>query len=150
MSIDLANHRKSRPGRPLWSGTAFLVEALLLLVFVTRKLDVLRNALAVFAQLFAAAAGKTAESDQLARAVAAADNVAEQFAANPHAVSTVNEIDDLVVVCDVADEPRDGGVLHKATITVYERSTAEATGSVSTGDSVFSVSTARYESEVER
>ena len=133
MSIDLANHRKSRPGRPLWSGTAFLVEALLLLVFLAASL-------AVFAQLFAAAAGKTAESDQLARAVAAADNVAEQFAANPHAVSTVNEI----------DEPRDGGVLHKATITVYERSTAEATGSVSTGDSVFSVSTARYESEVER
>jgi len=143
MSIDLANHRKSRPGRPLWSGTAFLVEALLLLVFLAASL-------AVFAQLFAAAAGKTAESDQLARAVAAADNVAEQFAANPHAVSTVNEIDDLVVVCDVADEPRDGGVLHKATITVYERSAAEATGSVSTGDSVFSVSTARYESEVER
>ena len=143
MSIDLANHRKSRPGRPLWSGTAFLVEALLLLVFLAASL-------AVFAQLFAAAAEKTAESDQLSRAVAAADNVAEQFAANPHAVSAVNEIDDLVVVCDVADEPRDGGVLHKATITVYERSTAEATGSVSTGDPVFSVSTARYESEVER
>ena len=110
----------------------------------------LAASLAVFAQLFAAAAEKTAESDQLSRAVAAADNVAEQFAANPHAVSAVNEVDDLVVVCDVADEPHDGGVLHKATITVYERSTAEATGSVSTGDPVFSVSTARYESEVER
>ena len=143
MSIDLANHQRSRAGRPLWSGTAFLVEALLLLVFLAASL-------AVFAQLFSAAAGKTAESDQLSRAVAAADNVAEQFAANPQAVSAVNEIDDLVVVCDVVDEPRDGGVLYKATITVYERSTAEATGSVSTGDSVFSVSTARYESEVER
>ena len=142
MSIDLANHQRSRPGRPLWSGTAFLVEALLLLVFLAASL-------AVFAQLFAVSAEKTAESDRLSRAVAAADNVAEQFAANPHAVSAVKEVDDLVVVCDVVDEPRDGGTLHKATITVYERSSAEATGSVSTGDSVFSVSTARYESEVE-
>ena len=142
MSIDLANHQRSRAGRPLWSGTAFLVEALLLLVFLAASL-------AVFAQLFAMAADKTAESDRLSRAVAAADNVAEQFAANPHAVSAVKEVDDLVVVCDVVDEPHDGGTLHKATITVYERSSAEATGSVSTGDSVFSVSTARYESEVE-
>ncbi len=142
MSIDLANHQRSRAGRPLWSGTAFLVEALLLLVFLAASL-------AVFAQLFAMAADKTAESDRLSRAVAAADNVAEQFAANPHAISTVKEVDDLVVVCDVVDEPHDGGTLHKATITVYERSSAEATGSVSTGDSVFSVSTARYESEVE-
>ena len=142
MSIDLANHQRSRAGRPLWSGTAFLVEALLLLVFLAASL-------AVFAQLFAMAADKTAESDRLSRAVAAADNVAEQFAANPHAISTVKEVDDLVVVCDVVDEPHDGGTLHKATITVYERSSAEATGSVSTGASVFSVSTARYESEVE-
>ena len=142
MSIDLANHQRSRPGRPLWSGTAFLVEALLLLVFLAASL-------AVFAQLFAMAADKTAESDRLSRAVAAADNAAEQFAANPHAVSAVKEVDDLVVVCDVVDEPHDGGTLHKATITVYERNTADSTGSVSTGDSVFSVSTARYESEVE-
>lgn len=141
MSFDLATHRKSRPSRPMWSGAAFIVEALLLLVFLVASL-------AIFTQLFAAAAQKSAESDQLSRAVSVASNVAEQFAADPDSVSTVDEIDDLIVVCDTSDEALDSGTLHHATITVYERGTAASANSVSTGEPLYTIETANYESGV--
>ena len=143
MSFDLATHRKSRPGRPIWSGAAFIVEALLLLVFLVASL-------AIFTQLFAASAGKAAESRELSQAVSVASNMAEQFAADPASVSTVTELDNLIVVCDTTDERRENGVLHHATITVYERGQAASPESVSTGEPLYSVTTANYESEVTR
>lgn len=59
---------------PLWHGTAFLVEALVLLAFLTA-------ALAVFAQLFASARTEAARGAELSEAVAIAQNAAERFAA---------------------------------------------------------------------
>ena len=70
-----------------WHGTAFVVEALVLLAF-------LAFALAVFMQLFGAAHVRGAEERQLTQAVLLASNAAEEFAATPQAGSTSTAFDD--------------------------------------------------------
>lgn len=136
MSFDLTTQRTRRPGRPLWSGAAFIVEALLLLVFLIASL-------AIFTQLFAASAEKSIEADELSRAVAAASSVAERFAADPSAVAETNQADDLTVTCDITKTPRANGMLYEATISVYDD--AQQPGDV---NALYTITTARYESEV--
>lgn len=142
MAFDLANHRKSRSGRPLWSGSAFIVEALLLLVF-------LMIALALFTQMFSLAARQSAESDELSRAVAAASNVAERFAADPSSVQELTTSDGLVVSCDITDEVHGEGTLYHANISVYELDGSDGS-STPEGEPIYTISTAHYESGVNR
>lgn len=61
-------------GATPWRGTAFLVEACILLAIVT-------GSVGVFASLFAAASRTGAEAEQLTRAVVAARDAAERFEA---------------------------------------------------------------------
>lgn len=143
MSLNLSSHRPSYKQRPSWSGSAFIVEALLLLVF-------LMASLAIFTQLFALSAEQSAESDKLSQAVATASTVAERFSADPMSIEATEAVNGLVVQCDTSSETRDSGVMYKATISVYERDGAAVSETTPKGDALYTITTARYVSGVTR
>ncbi len=113
---------------PLWHGTAFLVEALVLLAFLTA-------ALAVFAQLFASARTEAARGAELSEAVAIAQNAAERFAAaaDPAALDGATTAtgpqtgNAYHLVIDVEPTEQAAGTLWTATIYV-DRTPAAASG----------------------
>ena len=113
MSFNLTsgNGHRFRFARTNRAGAAFIVEALLLLVF-------LAAAVAIFVRLFALSTTQAAEAEQLTRAVAAAQSAAERFAAAPDAPPMV-EIDGLRVQVSVTPEETPAGTLYHATITVF-------------------------------
>ncbi len=125
-----------------WHGTAFVVEALVLLVF-------LAFALAVFMQLFGAAHARGMEERQLTQAVLLASNAAEEFAADAAggtqsayfdgngsgSASTAGE-GAYHVTSDVTPERTEGGTLYRADIAVILRRKA-----------VYQLETARYVSD---
>ena len=135
MSFKLVSKRTQQSQAPRWSGAAFIVEALLLLVF-------LATAAAIFVQLFAHSAEKSAESIELSKAVAVASNTAERFAADPASVSETEIVDGLIVKCTTSVEERTGGNLHHATISVYR---ADTTTAGYAGEAIYTLDTARYE-----
>lgn len=143
MSLNLSNHRLTRPERPFWSGAAFIVESLLLLVFLVFSL-------AIFAQASATSIGKAGESAQLTHAVTAASNVAEHFAADPTSVEKYTSISSFVVVCDTVAEDQENGTLYNATLSVYDNKANDEPQSAATGEPVYTLTTARYVSEVSR
>jgi len=135
MSFKLVSKRTRRSQAPRWSGAAFIVEALFLLVF-------LAAAAAVFVQMFAHSAEKSAESIELSNAVAIASNTAEQFAADPSSISELETVDGLIVKCTTSVEKRANGNLHHATICVYRADTNTAGYA---GEAIYTLETARYE-----
>ena len=126
MSFELPTHRKVIGVRPRWSGAAFLVEAMLLLVFIMASL-------AVFTQLFAASAERANQSRDLTDAVAIASTTAERFAADPQGVAREFTQGRLRVVCDVRPEARQGGTMYYATISVYADAESAGDGLVASG-----------------
>lgn len=130
MSIDPPVHRKH--SLPSWAGAAFIIEAMLLLVFLIASV-------AVFTQLFAASIDQSTRSANLTKAVMAAESTAERFAVDPLSVSGSQTVDNLTVVCETKGEDTAGGVLYRATITVFAEGVEEP---------VYTLSTASYESEV--
>ncbi|MDO4399665.1 MAG: hypothetical protein Q4D27_01805 [Coriobacteriia bacterium] len=132
MSFELPTHRPATSARPGWASAAFIVESLLLLVFLI-------GSLAVFTQMFAAAAEQAAQSSTLSAAVAAAGSTAERFAADPESIEAESYEGDLRVVSDVTHEVRAGGTLYHVAISVYDANEAQP---------VYTVTTSRYESEV--
>ncbi|MBQ3302288.1 MAG: hypothetical protein IJH04_09155 [Eggerthellaceae bacterium] len=137
MSLDLVPERKSHVSRPTWSGAAFIVGALLLLVFVA-------TSSAIFVQLFAFATGQATDSVELSQAVAAAQNVAERFAADPESIDRTTQFDNLVVASDIDDEKREHGTFYTATISVYKSDVAANAEGSPSGEPIYSISTARY------
>ena len=117
MSFQLTSTTRTRASRPAWANVAFIVEAMVLLVFLIASL-------AVFMQLFSAALERSEEGGTMTGAVAAASTTAERFAADPQGVPAVAEFDDLVVTCDVTPEARDRGTLYHANIAVYRANEA--------------------------
>ncbi len=115
------------------AGTAMLVEAMILLVFLIASL-------AVFMQMFSASLTRADESRELTMAVAAASDVAEQFAAYPEQAGGEQTLDGMHVVCDVQEEPRPSGILYRADISVYADD--------GSAEPLYSITTARFESEV--
>lgn len=107
-------------------GSAFLVEALVVLCF-------LMIALAVFVQLFSKAQVQGLGANQLSRAVFVATNYAEEFSADPTGVEAQKVEDDLTATCSVEQNKRDGGTLYEATIEVSDGS-----------KTVYTLTTARY------
>lgn len=112
--------------RPGWMSTAFLVEALVLLV-------VLIASMAVFTQLFSQSAATARHAERMTSAVLAAQNAAEEFSSNPAAVAGgkqvgsgvaagVSQDDGLAVTCDVESESESAGTLYTACITVSDDS----------------------------
>lgn len=125
---DHSVRRRSAADRAVWPGAAFVVEALILLVF-------LAGCLAVFMQLFGDADQMGRQNVRLERAVELASNRAECFAADPlGGAGAAEEAEgDLVVTCDVEPEELGAGVLYRAEIDVRD------------GDEVvYEVATARY------
>ena len=134
MSFDLMSKGDRRLTQPSWTNMTFIVEAMLLLVFLVASL-------AVFMQLFSAALQRSAESRELTDAVAAASTVAEQFAAYPEEAPEVSRAKNLTVTCKVKHETRENGRMYYADIAVYRGDKPE-------GDPVYSLSTSAYESDV--
>ncbi|MDO4890248.1 MAG: hypothetical protein Q3963_02710 [Coriobacteriaceae bacterium] len=133
MSFTLPKHRPATSERPGWASAAFIVESLLLLVFLV-------GSLAVFTQMFAASAEQANEAGRLSAAVAMAGNTAERFAADPASIAPEEHEGDLRVVSDVTHEESAGGTLYHATISVYGANDAEP---------VYTVTTSRYVSGVD-
>ena len=124
-----------RKERAVWPGAAFIVEALLLLVFLTGSLAVLMN-------LNAEADRIGRESADLMDGLVLASNVAEEFAADP-AGSQGLAIEDggLVATVQVGEEAHESGSLLNATVTVVDE---EGGGSIEAGEEIYRLDTARY------
>lgn len=132
MGIYRSASRSTRKGSS-WHGTAFVIEALILLAFFLASI-------AVFMQLFGAASAQGIESRELSRAVVLAANAAKRFSADPEQAGGTTETEDgLSVSCTVEPERTDAGTLYRATIVVF-----------SNGAELYRLETARYESGVQR
>ena len=107
-----------------WHGKAFLVEALVLLVFLVASLSIL-------VALFVQARTEADEGERLSQAVQLAQNAAEEFAADP-AGSQGLTIEDggLVATVQVGEEAHESGSLLNATVTVVDE---EGGGSIEAG-----------------
>lgn len=126
-------NRTAQNLRSSWHGTAFIVEAIILLAFLV-------GSVALFMQLFSNASLKGTENENLAHAIVLASNSAERFSADPENASQETTADDgFRVTCSVAPEKTEGGTLYRADIVVSKN-----------GEDVYSLSTARYVSEVAR
>ena len=132
MSVTSRRRRLSAGGRSSWSSVAFIVESMLLLVF-------LAGSLAILTQLFFTSLNRSVESRTLDAATIAATSIAEHFAANPTDVQERTQLGDLYVLCSVTGQERADGTLYKAHISVYDSNTDEV---------AFEMDTARYESGV--
>lgn len=117
--------------RSSWTSMAFIVESVLLLVFLVSSLAVLTN-------VFLSSLDRSVESRTLDAATIAATSIAEHFASDPTGVDEQTQLGDLQVVCTVTEEPRTDGIMYHADINVYDSENE---------DPVYSISTARYESE---
>lgn len=114
-------------GRSSWHGTAFIVEALILLA-------ILAGCIAVFMQLFANAHSVGEENADLARAIVIASNTAEEFATSPSASSNASSsINGFHVNVNITPESTGAGTMYRAEITVSKDN-----------KDVYSLTTARY------
>ena len=119
--------------RSSWSSVAFIVESILLLVFLVASLGVLTR-------VFSASLNHSVESRTLDASTIAATSIAEHFAADPTDVEERVKLGDLVVTCDVTEEPRAAGTMYHARIDVYDMTGADAS------EPVYTILTSRYES----
>lgn len=111
----------SQRKKATWTGTAFMVEALVLLFFLVASL-------AVFTQLFAYSANEAKQAGRLTQATAIAENAAEEFSVNPTAVAQGKPVgqaaaqgaDGFTVSCDVSAETQAAGTFYTAHISVSD------------------------------
>ena len=110
--------------RPRWAATAFFIEALVLMAALVA-------CLAVFAQLLGSSAATAQQAQRLQRAVSVAQYAAEEFSADPVAVSQGKQVgngvalhgaDGYSVACDVSEQPKSSGTLYTAHVTVSDGS----------------------------
>ena len=140
-----ALHNPARARKAPWTSTAFIVESILLLLFLAASL-------AVLAQAFTLSLTHSAEGRTLDAAVAAATNVAERFAADPEKAAGTTQAGDLVVVCATTADEREAGTLYRAHIEVYAAGTgssaspsAPSAPENAAGEPVFSLDTSSYQ-----
>lgn len=117
---------RHRAERSVWPGAAFIVEALLLLVF-------LAGSLAVLMELNADADAAGQQSADLMEAMTLASNAAEEFAANPELAAATGALSDeeeaarvrygtgLVMTRTVEAEPLAAGTMYRARIAVWHK-----------------------------
>ena len=118
-----------------WHGKAFLVEALVLLVFLVASLSIL-------VALFVQARTEADEGERLSQAVQLAQNAAEEFAADPiGSQGLAIEDGGLVATVQVGEEAHESGSLLNATVTVVDE---EGGGSIEAGEEIYRLDTARY------
>lgn len=131
MNLTLARKTTGANHRASWSSIAFVVESMLLLVFLV-------GSLALLTQLFFSSLNRSVESRSLDAATIAATSIAEHFAADPTGVEEKTQLGDLMVACDVNEVARTRGTLYQAHISVYD---------LTTGGIIYELDTSRYESE---
>lgn len=113
--------RPNQRKKATWTGTAFMIEALVLLFFLIASL-------AVFTQLFAYSANEAKQAGRLTQATAIAENAAEEFSVNPAAVAqgkpvgqaTAQGAEGFTVSCDVSTETQAAGTFYTAHISVSD------------------------------
>lgn len=146
MAVDLSRLRggNARDRRP-WHGAAFIMESLVLLVFLVASL-------AVIMQLMGGAHERGTDADELSNAVVLASNDAEAFAADPTngnrtaTFSLVN--DELVELADVGDT----ATAHRYDVTRTVQQHDESAGTLyearievaCDGRVVYGIDTSRY------
>ena len=113
MSSAQANISLGARGRAQWKSVAFIVESMLLLVF-------LAGSLAILTQLFAYSLNRSVESRTLDAATIAATSIAEHFAADPTGVQETTQLGDLIIICKVTETQRENGVFYQALISVFD------------------------------
>lgn len=101
------------------SGVAFIIEMLVLLVFVA-------SCLAILIQIFAFSHQKDVENANTVKAIHLASNTAELFSVHPTQVHDVEVVDNLIIYTQVSNEAQTTGTLYSATITVYEAENGSA------------------------
>lgn len=125
--------------RRIRSTTAFVVETLVLLV-------VLAASIGIFTQMFSRATATSDQSARLCQAVNVAEDAAEEFSADPVAVSqgktvghgvTVKGRNGYKVHCKTSQDKQGAGTLWRAHITVSDSQ-----------GKIYSLDTSRYISEV--
>ena len=110
-----------KQGKTSWTGTAFMVEVLVLLFFLVASL-------AVFTQLFAYSTNEAKQAQRITQATELAQNAAEEFSADPQAVAGGQAVglgtaqgkgaDGFSVSCNVSDESLGQGTYYTAHISV--------------------------------
>lgn len=105
-----------------WGGTAFMIEALVLLA-------ALIACMAVLTQLFTHALATSQDGERTAQAIAVAQCAAEEFSADPAAVYAGKPVgegvaatgrDGFDVACDVERTTQEAGTMYAARITVSD------------------------------
>lgn len=150
MAIDLSRLRSGRSSahdRRPWHGAAFIVESLVLLVFLV-------GSLAVLMQVMGGAHERGIEADKLSNAVILASNDAEAFAADPSSGDQVT-VFALVDETLVAEPGQSSENSDRYTVTRTVRENAEKAGTlfeahieVTSGDDlVYEMETTRYMSD---
>ena len=129
--MEYVKRKTVRKARSSWSSVAFIVESILLLLFLVASL-------AVLTQVFSASLSRSIEGRTLDAATIAATSTAERFAADPTGIEESAQVGELIVKCDVTQDAREGGTMYHAFISVYD------TAGRSAGDAVYTVETARY------
>lgn len=143
-----------------WAGAAFIVEALVLLVFLTASLAVMFS---LFVQAYLLGTQSKSEST----AIQLGSNVAEIFAADPTVVEEFLVNGDYAVRCSVQTSAETAGTLYYADIVVCSMDdlgqevygdAQELADAINTGDElgiffdnapvIYELQTARYLSEV--
>ncbi len=118
----MAASTSARDSKHMRATTAFIVETLALLA-------VLVVSIAVFTLLFSRATTTADQSSRLCRAVVVAENAAEEFSADPVAVTGGETVaagaatsgeDGFAVSCEVTADERDSGTLFRAHIEVSD------------------------------
>lgn len=132
MSQEAASRKIAAPTHSSWTSVAFIVESILLLLFLVASL-------AVLTQVFFSSLNRSVESRTLDAATIAASSIAEHFAADPSDIAPETQLGDLKVVCTVSEEPRAGGTMHYAHIEVFN------VGEGGGGESVYSLDTSSYQ-----
>lgn len=125
----------SHKEKSAWSSTAFMVEVLVLLFFLIASM-------AIFTQLFASSVTTSTDANRLSQATVIAQNAAEEFSANPSAVTAGKQVgtgvaakgaDDMSVTCNVTTQKTKAGTRYAAHISVLDE-----------GDVVYELDATRY------
>lgn len=120
--------------RPTWHGIAFIMEALVLLLFIT-------ICLAIFMRLFGNAEVIGEESSRLETAIVLAEDAAESFAADPEAIGEGFTLYQKAYTVECSGTSRQGraGKLYTCDIVVCYK-----------GEELYTLQTSRYVSENKR
>lgn len=114
MTADASTRNLSASRNAKRSSVAFIVESLVMLVFLVASL-------AIVTQLLAASADRASQSQHLEQAVIAAANTAEQFSADPTGVAAQSSSSNgLTTACAVTPTRTSSGTLYSAAISVSD------------------------------